>query len=159
MNFRLLPALIVLLLAFSFSAACTGSGGDAGPSTPGARTPAATATPVPTTEASLVPGPTQTMPPGKEVAFEIKKEYPQSFTHDLTIEFRGGKGQDYILKENGINLRVTKSTGEVVTKTMQPRIGDAVTINEAEGENRVEITVSLVSGGPYKVVDEIAKVR
>jgi hypothetical protein len=61
-------------------------------------------------------------------------------------------------KENGINLRVTKSTGEVVTRTMQPRIGDAVTINEAEGENRVEITVSLVTGGSYKVTDEIVKV-
>jgi len=53
---------------------------------------------------------------------------------------------------------VTKSTGEVVTRTMQPRIGDAVTINEAEGENRVEITVSLVTGGSYKVTDEIVKV-
>ena len=158
MNFRLLPALIVLLLAFSFSAACTGSGGDAGPSTPGTGTPAATATPVPTTEASLAPGPTQTMPPGKEVAFQITGGYPSRFTHDLTITFSGGKGQDFVNKENGINLRVTKSTGEVVTRTMQPRIGDAVTINEAEGENRVEITVSLVTGGSYKVTDEIVKV-
>ena len=155
MNFRLLPALIVLLLAFSLGAACTGSGGEAGPSTPGTGIPA---TPAPTTEVSLKPGPTQTMPPGKEVAFQITAGYPSRFTHDLTITFSGGKGQDFVNKENGINLRVTKSTGEVVTKTMQPRIGDAVTINEAEGENRVEITVSLVTGGSYKVTDEIVKV-
>ncbi len=154
MNFRLLPALIVLLLAVSLSAACTGSG-DAGPSTPGAGTPAATATPAPTTGASLVPGPTQTMPPGKEVVFQIEGGFPSRFTHDLTVTFSGGKGQDFV---NGINIRVTKSTGEVVTKTMQPRIGDAVTIHDAEGENRVEISVSLFSGGPYKVIDKIEKV-
>lgn len=155
MNFRLLPALIVLLLAFSLGAACTGSGGEAGPSTPGTGTPAATATPAPTTEISLVPGPTQTIPPGKEVTFQITPGYPSQFTHDLTITFNGGKGQDYV---NGIALRVTKSNGEVVEKTLQPRIGDAVTINEAEGDNRVEITVSLVTGGSYKVTDEVVKV-
>ena len=157
MNFRLLPALIILLLAVSLSAACTDTG-DAGSSTPGAETPAVTTTPAPTTEASLVPGPTQTMPPGKEVTFQITGGYPSRFTHDLTITFSGGKGQDFIVKENGIDLRVTKSTGEVVTKTMQPRIGDAVTIHDAEGENRIEITVSLVSGDSYKVVDKIEKV-
>ena len=152
MNFRLLPALIVLLLAFSLGAACTGSGGEAGPSTPGTGIPA---TPAPTTEVSLKPGPTQTMPPGKEVTFQITPGYPSQFTHDLTITFNGGKGQDYV---NGIALRVTKSNGEVVEKTLQPRIGDAVTINEAEGDNRVEITVSLVTGGSYKVTDEVVKV-
>ena len=98
------------------------------------------------------------MPPGKEVTFQITPGYPSPFTHDLTITFNGGKGQDYVSKENGIKLRVTKPTGEVVEKTMQPRIGDAVTISNAEGENRVEITVSLVTGGSYKVTDEIVKV-
>ncbi|WP_156147528.1 hypothetical protein [Methanoculleus bourgensis] len=82
--------------------------------------------------------------------------YPSRFTHDLTITFSGGKGQD-LLKKN-IDVRVTKSTGEVITETLEPVIGDEITIKEAKGENRVEITVSLVTGGTYKIIDKIVEV-
>jgi hypothetical protein len=154
MKIRLLSALIVLLLAFAFCAACTGSENGGGPSA--TETPTATATPVATTPASLTPGPTQTLPPGKEVEFQIMAGYPSRFTHDLTITFSGGKGQDF-LKKN-IDVRVTKSTGDVVTETLQPTIGNEVTITDAKGENRVEITVSLVTGGTYKIIDKIVEV-
>jgi hypothetical protein len=153
MNFRLLSALIVLLVAFSLCAACTGSGEPTGPSQ--TQTPAVTATPAPTTPVSLTPGPTQTVPPGKEVVFGIEPGYPSRYTHDLTITFNGGKGQDFV---NGIDLRVTKSTGEVITEKMQPIKGENVIIKNAQGENRVEITVALVTGGSYKITDEIVKV-
>ena len=153
MKTRLLSALVVLLLALAFSAACTGSeNGRAPTTTETSPTKATSGTPA----YSLTPGPTQTMPPGKEVAFQITPGYPSRFTHDLTITFSGGKGQDLLKKK--IDLRVTKSTGEVVTETLQPVIGDAVTITETKGENRVEITVSLVTGGTYRVIDEIVKV-
>jgi hypothetical protein len=155
MKIRLLSALIVLLLAFAFCAACTGSENGGGPSA--TETPTATATPVvTTTPVSLTPGPTQTLPPGKEVEFQIMAGYPSRFTHDLTITFSGGKGQD-LLKKN-IDVRVTKSTGEVITETLEPVIGDEITIKEAKGENRVEITVSLVTGGTYKIIDKIVEV-
>ncbi|MCK8519015.1 hypothetical protein [Methanoculleus sp. 7T] len=153
MNFRLLSALIVLLLAFSFIAACTGADSTGGPSP--TETPAVTATPAPTTQVSLAPGPTQTMPPGKEIEFQITGGYPSRATNDLYVAFRGGKGQDFV---TSIDLKVTKSTGEVVTKAMQPTIGDEVVIKNSKGENRVEITVSLVTGGSYKIKDEIVKV-
>lgn len=153
MNFRLLLPLIVLLFAFSLSAACTGADGTGGPSS--TQTPTVTATPVPTTQISLTPGPTQTVPPGKEVEFQITGGYPSRVTNDLYIAFRGGKGQDFV---KSIDLNVTKSNGEVVTEAMQPAIGDEVVIKNAKGENRVEITVSLVTGGTYKVKDEIVKV-
>ncbi|MDD2472465.1 MULTISPECIES: hypothetical protein [unclassified Methanoculleus] len=153
MNFRLLPALIVLLLAFSLSAACTNPGDDGGPSP--TETPTVTATPAPTTPVSLTPGPTQTMPPERDVIFQIEPGYPSRVTHDLSIAFRGGKGQDFV---KSIDVRVTRSTGEVVTDTLQPRIGDDLIINNAKGENRVEITVSLITGGSYKVKDEIVEV-
>ncbi|SCL74490.1 hypothetical protein L21_0369 [Methanoculleus chikugoensis] len=155
MNFRLLSALIVLLLAFSLSAACTGTDGDADPTTPRAtttigETPAATATPV-----SLTPGPTQTAPPGKEVDFQLTGGYPSRVTNDLYIAFSGGKGQDFVTK---IDVRVTKSTGEVITDTLQPIRGDDIIIQNAKGENRVEITVSFVTGGTFKVKDQIVEV-
>ncbi len=154
MNFRLLPALIVLLLAFSFFAACTGSEEPAGP-TP-RETAVITATPAPTTTGvSLTPGPTQTMPPGKEVEFQLTGGYPSRVTNDLYIAFSGGKGQDFV---TSIDVRVTKSTGEVITETMQPIRGDEIIIHNAKGENRVEITVALVTGGSYKVKDQIVEV-
>ncbi|MDK2989077.1 MAG: hypothetical protein PWR16_606 [Methanoculleus sp.] len=154
MNFRLLPALIVLLLAFSFFAACTGSEEPAEP-TP-RETAVITATPAATTTGvSLTPGPTQTMPPGKEVEFQLTGGYPSRVTNDLYIAFSGGKGQDFV---TSIDVRVTKSTGEVITETMQPIRGDELIIHNAKGENRVEITVALVTGGSYKVKDQIVEV-
>ena len=157
MNFRLLPALIVLLLAFSLCAACTGSEEPAGPSTPGTGTPGATATPAATTAVSLTPGPTQTVPPGKEVDFQLTGGHPSRVTNDLYIAFRGGKGQDFVTK---IDVRVTKSTGEVITDTLKPVVSSdgELIIHHAKGENRVEITVALVTGGSYKVVDKIVEV-
>jgi len=153
MNFRLLPALIVLLLAFSLSAACTGSDEPAGPSP--TETPVVTATPAPTAPVSLTPGPTQTMPPGKEVEFQLTGGFPSRVTNDLYIAFSGGKGQEFV---TSIDVRVTKSTGEVVTETMQPIKGDELIIHNAKGENRVEITVALVTGGSYKIKDQIVEV-
>lgn len=155
MNFRLLSVLTVLLLGFLLCAGCTGTGGDADPTTPRAtatitQAPAATAAPV-----SLTPGPTQTVPPGKEIDFQLQGGYPSRITHDLYIAFSGGKGQDFITK---IDVRVTKPTGEVITDTLQPVRGDDIIIQNAKGENRVEISVSLVTGGTYKVKDQIVVV-
>lgn len=155
MDSRLLSVLIVLLLAFSLSAACTGTGEPAEPTTPRetattAETPVATTAPV-----SLTPGPTQTAPPGKEVDFQIEGGYPSRITHDLTITFSGGKGQDFI---TNIDVRVTKSTGEVITESLPPIKGEEITLQNAKGENRVEITVSFITGGSFKVVDKIVEV-
>lgn len=153
MNFRLLSALIVLLLAFSLCAGCTGSGEPAGPST--TQTPAVTATPVPTTSVSLTPGPTQTVPPDKAIEFQLTGGYPSRVTNDLSIVFSGGKGQDFV---KSIDVVVTKSTGEVVTETMRPIRGEEIILQNSKGANRVEITVALVTGGSYKVVDKIVEV-
>lgn len=153
MNFRLLSSLIVLLFVSSLCAGCTGSGDTPGPSPTG--TTAVTATPAPTTQVPLTPGPTQTAPPGKEVEFQLTGGYPSRVTNDLYVAFRGGKGQDFV---KSIDVRVTKANGEVVTGAMQPVIGNEFIVNHAKGENRVEITVAFVTGGSYKVRDEIVNV-
>ncbi|WP_292517350.1 hypothetical protein [Methanoculleus sp.] len=153
MNFRLLSALTVLLLAFSLSAACTGTSSDVGPSP--TETPAVTATPGPGSSVSLTPGPTQTMPPGKEIEFQITGGFPSRVTNDLYIAFRGGTGRDFV---KSLDVRVTKSTGEVITDSLQPTTGDELIIQNAKGENRVEITASLIIGGTFKVVDRIVEV-
>ncbi len=153
MNYRLLSSLIVLLFACALCAACTGNSETPGPS--GTQTPAVTATPASTAPASLTPGPTQTMPPGKEVEFQITENYPSKVTSDLTVTFVGGAGKSYV---TSIDVRVTKANGEVITRPMQPITREELTVNNAKGENRVEITVALVTGGSYKVVDRIVKV-
>jgi hypothetical protein len=153
MNVRLLPILVALLLIFSFSAACTGTEEPSGPSP----TETAQETPAPTgTPPSLIPEPTQTLPPGKEVTFEVSEGLTPTITDDLRIVFSGGKGQDFV---KGIDVVVIKSTGEVVTGTMEPIKGKELIISDAKGENRVQITVSLVTGGSYKVVDRIVEVK
>ncbi|MCK9297971.1 MAG: hypothetical protein M0P21_03275 [Methanoculleus sp.] len=144
----------MLLFAFSLSAACTGSGDPAGPSPQ--ETATITETPAPTTTTvSLTPGPTETVPPGKEIEFEVMEGLTPTITDDLRIVFVGGKGQDFV---KSIDVRVTKSTGEVVDETMQPIRGDELIIQNAKGENRVEISVTLVTGGPYKIIDRIVAV-
>ncbi len=153
MNYRLLSSLIVLLFACALCAACTGTSETPGPS--GTQTPAVTATPTSMTPVSLTPGPTQTMPPGKEVEFQITENYPSKITSDLTVTFVGGAGKSYV---TSIDVRVTKANGEVITRPMQPITREELTVNNAKGENRVEITVALVTGGSYKVVDRIVKV-
>ena len=153
MNFRLLSALLVLLLAVSLCAGCTGSGEPAGPST--TQTPTVTATPAPTTSGSLTPGPTQTVPPGKEVEFELTGGFPSRVTNDLYIKFIGGKGWDYV---KSIDIHVTKSNGEVITEAMEPTPNKELIIHNAKGDNRVAITVSLITGGTYTVIDEIVEV-
>jgi len=153
MNFRLLPLLVALLLVFSFSAGCTGSEESNG-LTP---TETAQATAAPTeTPPSLIPEPTQTLPPGKEVTFEVSEGLTPTITDDLRIVFSGGKGQDFV---KSIDVVVIKSTGEVVTGSMKPIKGEELIISDAKGENRVQITVSLVTGGSYKVVDKIVEVK
>jgi hypothetical protein len=41
---------------------------------------------------------------------------------------------------------------------MKAIIGDELVIKNSKGDNRVEITISLVTGGSYKVRDEIVRV-
>lgn len=154
MNLRLLPALIVLLIGLSLCAACTDTGGAAGPTTPG-ETATGTETPAPTGTPSLIPEPTQTAPPGKEITFQTEGGYPSRATHDLTITFSGGLGQDFVTK---IDVRVTKSTGEVITDTLPAIKGEEITLHDAKGENRVEITATYFTGESLKVVDKIVVV-
>ena len=117
--------------------------------------PTVTATPAPTTSGSLTPGPTQTVPPGKEVEFELTGGFPSRVTNDLYIKFIGGKGWDYV---KSIDIHVTKSNGEVITEAMEPTPNKELIIHNAKGDNRVAITVSLITGGTYTVIDEIVEV-
>jgi len=153
MNFRLLSALTVLLVACLLCAGCTGTADNPAPSPTGA--PTVTATPTSTTSVSLTPGPTQTAPPGKEVNFQITENYPSRVTSDLTVTFVGGAGQSYL---TSIDVRVTKANGEVVTDSMEITRGKEFTIKNAKGDNRVEITVAYVTGGSYTIKDEIVEV-
>jgi hypothetical protein len=156
MKLSLLLALIVVICACSLCAACT-STQESGTPSPTA-SPATTASPtVPsTTPISFTPGPTQTMPPGMEIEFQITPDYPSPVKNDLYIAFMGGKGQ---LDLRNIDVRVTKSTGEVVTGTLQPIKGDEMIISDAKGVNRIEITVKISTGATYKIIDRTVKVE
>jgi hypothetical protein len=156
MKLKTLLALTCVLLACSLCAACTGTDSQGAPSpTPTPATTAATGVPT-ATPVSFTPGPTQTLPPDKGLEFQITPDFPSMVKDDLYIAFRGGQGQTFV---RSIDVKVTKSTGEIITSTLQPLIGDDIIVTNAKGANRVEITVSLITGATYKVIDRIVEVK
>lgn len=122
--------------------------------TPARTTTAQPATPAATTTAppSLVPGPTQTLPPDYYVAFDVQKQ-GQAGIPTITVIFRGGTGQIFIAQAA---VKVTRADGVVTTKTMDhPKVGEEVNIGGTPGEDRVEITVLVSTGTSYKVYDQL----
>jgi hypothetical protein len=120
--------------------------------------PAPTATqPVTPAEAttappSLVPGPTQTLPPDYYVAFDVQKQ-GQAGIPTITVIFRGGTGQIFTTQAT---VKVTRADGSVVTKSMDhPKVGEEVNIEGTPGEDHVEIIVLVSTGNSYKVYDQL----
>jgi hypothetical protein len=111
--------------------------------------------PAPTTPASgvsLVPGPTQTMPQGREVTVQVNRD-PLDPT--ITVIFSGGAG---MFQVSELNIRVTRSDGQVRTdKMIKPGMQEERRIEGTKGKDRVEVSVSLVSGETFKIYDRIVE--
>jgi hypothetical protein len=95
-----------------------------------------------------------TVPPIYTV--EIQENRNHNPVHpDITVTFRGGKGQ-YILSR--ILSIVVRSDGQVITKEMtrpengQISVGDYVTFTGTTGVDRVIVIVTIL-GKDYKILD------
>lgn len=112
--------------------------------------PATSPTPVPTTKASIIPGPTETLPPQWPLSFTVEKAGMYSTT--IITHFDGGKGLMYVTR---MDVRVTHPDGTVLTDgIVKPRMGDTVEIAGTSGTDRVEVTVAMASGEVFKVIDK-----
>lgn len=111
-------------------------------------TPAATETPVPV--ASLVPGPTQTLPAHLDIVLQEERD-PR--TRMISVEYMGGKGQ-YGVRE--IFVRLTRSDGEVLTGSFKPiQVGSSIELQGTEQVDRLEVIVRYNSGEEYTVIDRV----
>ncbi len=150
--------LVVLVIGMVCIAGCTS---DTGGETP-TLTPVPTETPAATTQQApdLRPQPTDVIPTTKQVSVAASKD---PITGDITVSFRGGKGQS---QADDVEIMVISGTGVSTTKHINPKgAGDKValfTVDNREatkGDDRVMATVSFVDGTSYRVFDDIAKMR
>ena len=146
-------ALLVLSLLL-LAAGCT-SPAPRQPSTP-VPTPEQTrevttsALPTATPAGSTLPGPTQTIPSQTQVFVGVEKAGTYSTT--IITSFDGGKGMSQVSK---IDVRVTHPDGSVVSGTMKPIKGETLELEGTNGTDRAEVTVTMMSGNVYKIIDQL----
>ncbi|MDE4907078.1 hypothetical protein L0665_00350 [Methanogenium marinum] len=147
--------LIVFVIGMVCIAGCTSDTGEA--------TPTATPTPLPpvqtpvsTTQAApdLMPQPTDVVPTTLFVDVATSKD---PITGDITVTFRGGKGQNQV---NEIKAVVMSGTGATTTKYIEPNVNaEAVfTVEDGEatrGEDRITVTASFYDGSSYRIYDDV----
>lgn len=155
MNAKALIGIFFVLVAVCIAAGCTSSAPPQPVATPEPTTMESTmspttAIPVTTPTGSLVPGPTQTIPLVTAVAINVEKAGTYSTT--IITHFDGGKGMTQV---STINVRVTRPDGSVVTGNVKPEKGETLELAGSNGTDRVEVTVTMKSGVPYKVIDQL----
>ncbi len=107
-------------------------------------------TPVPTTKASIIPEPTQTLPPQWPLSFSVEKA--GTYSTMIITHFDGGKGLMYILR---MDVRVTRPDGTVLTDGIaKPKMGDTVEVPGTNGTDRVEVLATMANGEVYRVIDQ-----
>jgi hypothetical protein len=99
---------------------------------------------------SFEPLPTQRLPVSLEVVYQAERDPRNGM---VTVTFRGGPGMNGIAETL---VRVTKSDGQVVTKTFKPRqIGDSVSVQGTMQRDRVEVISNFYNGESYRCIDTV----
>ena len=159
MHFRIALIPVLMVLAAILGAGCTGTSPGPAP-TP---TPEVTTSPVSTTQPtstttlrSLEPGPTVTLPPRSEVRIDVNRD-PVTLNKEITAIFQGGSGAGATVR---VDILVTHEDGTTETKSItRPesgsiKQGSSVTFNGSD-RDRVEVTVWMNTGIPYKIIDQV----
>ena len=109
-----------------------------------------TPTPVPTETFSLVPGPTEVPPSRFAISLEADRD---EFTRMVSVRFMGGSGQ---LAVQNIDVRLSRSDGQVLTGSFRPtQAGKGIELQGTDKVDRVEVTVTYVTGESYKEMDKV----
>jgi hypothetical protein len=101
-----------------------------------------------------MPQPTDVLPTTQFIDVATSKD---PITGDITVTFRGGKGQNQV---NDITVVVISGTGVTTTKDIEPRVNaEAVfTVEDGEatkGEDRVMVSASFFDGSSYRIYDDV----
>ncbi len=147
--------LIVLVIGMVCIAGCTSDTGEATatPTPVPVQTPAPTTTPV---APVLVPQPTDVVPTTQFVDVAASKD---PITGDITVSFRGGKGQAMV---SDVEVVVISGTGTQTTKYIDlDAAGDKEAVFKVDdgeatrGEDRVIVTVTFNDAKSYKIYDDV----
>jgi hypothetical protein len=97
-----------------------------------------------------VPLPTQLIPSGQKLYFQVQKN---PVTSKISVIFAGSAGEGSI---KSADIRVTHPDGSVATGIILPLKGvTEITLEGSKETDRVEIIAQMSSGGTYRVYDEL----
>ena len=152
-NRIIIPVLFLCILI-----ACAGCTSPQGTSPSG--TGSAAGSPAGTGGASLVPGPTDTMPDYNAVTVNVGEK---DYLGKIPVTFQGGKGQ---ITTKRIDVKLTRADGSVETATVGIKKGEETELQGTRGSgsekgqaDRVEVWVTTTSGQTYKIVDVLREYR
>ena len=159
--------LILAAIAFLALPIITGNGGAGGISkpaaaaitpspepTPLATPPSPTATPVPTTAfGPLVPQPTQSLPGGQKVYFQVQKD---PVSGEISVRYEGSTVANSV---SSADVTVTQPGGARSTSIILPQKGvTEISLSGSRGvSDRVEILAKMTNGQTYRVYDAMVR--
>jgi len=115
----------------------------------GTISPTRTVTPI-TASKALIPQPTQTIPSGQNLYFQVQKS---PITTRIVVTFAGSAGHNSI---KSADVKVTHPDGSVSTGILQPLKGiSEIILDGSKGTDRVEIIALMSEGESYRVYDEL----
>ncbi len=143
----LLPLLILLGTGLLLVAGCTT------PIVPTSETPPLTPPEVtlPPPTPSLIPMPTDRVPPSQQVAIQVTKN-TVSIDPWVSVLFAGGAGQPYVAVMTATIIRSDGVTE--TTSAPYPGIGTNIMLSGTTRTDRVIVNVSYTDGHTYTVKDE-----
>jgi hypothetical protein len=110
---------------------------------------ALTTTPLPGSRA-LIPLPTQVIPTGQKLYFQVRKN---PITSRISVIFAGSAGEGSI---SSADIKVTHPDGSVSMGIILPLKGvNELTLDGSKETDRVEIIAQMSSGETYRVYDEL----
>jgi hypothetical protein len=111
--------------------------------------PAIVTTPTPPSRA-LVPLPTQLIPSGQKIYFQVQKN---PVTSKISVIFTGSAGEGSIISAD---IKVTHTDRSVTTGIIMPLKGvTEITLDGSKETDRVEIIAKMSSGETYRVYDDL----
>jgi len=111
--------------------------------------PTLTVTPT-TTSRALIPQPTQTIPSGQKLYFQVQKS---PITTRIMVTFAGSAGHNSI---KSADVTITHPDGSVSTGILQPLKGiSEIILDGSKGTDRVEIIALMSDGESYRVYDAL----
>jgi len=115
----------------------------------GTISPTQAVTPAPASKA-LIPQPTQTIPSGQKLYFQVQKS---PITTRIAVTFAGSAGHNSI---KSADVKVTHPDNSVSTGILQPLRGiSEIMLDGSKGTDRVEIIALMSDGVSYRVYDEL----